>query len=134
MATLGNKKLARTMEALTSCISELAQERDALRLALTRITNYQSPEHLRKHSEKEWGLDYVEALEGSYENVLGDAERALRWKPQPKPNLNGHICTCCEHPPHKKGECPKCECLANLEIRPLSGLDDGPKLPVEASR
>lgn len=126
MATLGNKKLARTMETLSGCIRELSGENDALRAFLVRITQYDTVERLRRNSEKSYGLPFEEALEMAYENVIGEAANALRWKPQQPPNLNGHICTCCEHPPHKKGECPKCECLANLEIHPNSGLNDGP--------
>ena len=51
---------------------------------LKRITLYQSPDHLRKHSEQEWGLPYGEALESSYENIIEDARRAIRGKRRPK--------------------------------------------------
>jgi hypothetical protein len=50
---------------------------------LKRITCYQSVAHLRKHSEKEWGLDFEEALAGAYENVIDDARRAIRGKRRP---------------------------------------------------
>ena len=52
--------------------------------ALKRITKYQSPEHLRKHSERDWGLNFEEALEMAYENVVGDARRAIKGKRRPK--------------------------------------------------
>ena len=48
------------------------------------ITLYQTPAHLREHSEREWGLPYAEALECAYENVINDAKRAIRGKRRPK--------------------------------------------------
>jgi hypothetical protein len=45
--------------------------------ALSRITRYMSPERLRRHAEKTYGLDYEEALEMAYENMLGEAKAAL---------------------------------------------------------
>jgi hypothetical protein len=54
---------------------------------LKRITLYQSVEHLRRHSERDWGLPFNEALGMAYENVIEDARRAIRGKrrPQTKP-------------------------------------------------
>lgn len=37
------------------------------------IAKYRSPEWLRKNCEKEYGLEYEEALEMAYENVLNSA-------------------------------------------------------------
>lgn len=51
---------------------------------LKRITLYQSPERLRKHSVREWGLEYPDALEYAYENVIEDARRAIKGKRRPK--------------------------------------------------
>ena len=41
---------------------------------LKRITQYQSPAQLRKNSNKDWGLDYEESLEMSYENMQSEAK------------------------------------------------------------
>ena len=38
--------------------------------ALKVIATYETPAHLRKHSFRDWGLDYEEALEMSYENIM----------------------------------------------------------------
>lgn len=39
---------------------------------------YQTPNQLRKSSEKQWGLDYKEALEMAYENVLETAKSSIK--------------------------------------------------------
>lgn len=46
------------------------------------------------------------------------------------------LCSSCDHVPHKKGECSSglsftqalkpCHCIANMEVRPRTGLNDGP--------
>lgn len=46
--------------------------------------DYQSSDVLRKRAPKDWGVDYEEALEMSYENIQHDAERAIRGKRRPK--------------------------------------------------
>ncbi|WP_418360130.1 hypothetical protein [Sphingobacterium detergens] len=46
--------------------------------ALKTIKSYQSPSKLRKDSEKDWGLDYEDALEMSYENIQATAASACR--------------------------------------------------------
>jgi hypothetical protein len=46
-------------------------------IALRRIKAYMSPEQLRRRSEREYGLEYTEALEMAYENVLAEAFLAL---------------------------------------------------------
>lgn len=46
--------------------------------ALKRITLYDSPEKLRRHSEGRYGLGYDEALEYAYENVIDEARKGLR--------------------------------------------------------
>ncbi len=51
--------------------------------ALKRITQYQSPERLRKHSERDWGLGFEEALQSAYENVIEDAKHAVRGRKRP---------------------------------------------------
>lgn len=51
--------------------------------ALRRILSYQTIARLRKHSERDWGLSFGEALEMAYENVMEDARRALKGKRKP---------------------------------------------------
>lgn len=46
--------------------------------ALKTITKYQSAEKLRKDSKKEWGLDFTEAIEMSYENIQQTAKDAIK--------------------------------------------------------
>jgi hypothetical protein len=41
--------------------------------ALRRIKAYDSPEKLKKNSQKDWGLEYEEALKMSYENIQNEA-------------------------------------------------------------
>lgn len=45
--------------------------------ALKRITKYDSPERLREESMNDYGLDYEEALEMSYDNIQYDAKAAI---------------------------------------------------------
>ena len=59
--------------------------------ALKRITHYSSVERLRRGSEKSYGLPFHEALEYAYENVIGEAERAIRGKRRPKDQANPAI-------------------------------------------
>ena len=51
--------------------------------ALKVITQYQSPEQLRRASERDYGLNYEEALEMAYENVLSTAKQAIRRMRRP---------------------------------------------------
>jgi len=53
--------------------------------ALKMITKYLQPEKLRRCSEKEYGLEYEDALEYAYENVLLTAREAIRGQRRPKP-------------------------------------------------
>ena len=46
--------------------------------ALKTITQYQSPEKLRKDSKKEWGVDFTDAIEMSYENIQQTAKDAIK--------------------------------------------------------
>jgi len=46
--------------------------------SLKAIKNYQTPSQLRKNSGKDWGLEYTEALEMSYENIQEEAKYALK--------------------------------------------------------
>lgn len=45
---------------------------------LKRIKAYQSPEKLRKDSEKDWGLSFEEAIEMAYENIQSEASLACK--------------------------------------------------------
>lgn len=48
-------------------------------IALKQIGNeYQTPTQLRKSSNNDWGLDYTDALEMSYENIQGTAKFAVK--------------------------------------------------------
>ena len=51
--------------------------------ALKRISLYSSVEDLREHSEEEYGLDYEEALEMAYENIIWEAKSALGKNKRP---------------------------------------------------
>lgn len=47
--------------------------------ALREIANqFETPEQLRMSSEKKYGLDYEEAIEMSYENILNTARDAIK--------------------------------------------------------
>ena len=46
--------------------------------ALKEITKYETPDKLRRSSQKQWGLDYEEALGYSYENIQQVAKNAIR--------------------------------------------------------
>lgn len=50
------------------------QDMRKMHSALSEISQYQSPERLRRDSEKDYGLDYTEALEMAYENVIETAK------------------------------------------------------------
>lgn len=53
--------------------------------ALKRITRYQSPEYLHRHSKRDWGLDNpAEAIEYAYENVLAEAKAAIKGMRRPR--------------------------------------------------
>lgn len=47
--------------------------------ALQKIAKaYQTPSQLKKDSEKQYGLDYEEALEMAYENMQAEAKQAVK--------------------------------------------------------
>ena len=52
--------------------------------ALKRITKYQSPDQLRRNSRKDWGCEYEEAIEYSYENIQQEAKDAIKGVRVPK--------------------------------------------------
>ncbi len=53
--------------------------------ALKRIAkNYQTPDQLRRNSERDFGCNYHEALEMAYENLQWEASRAIHGKRRPK--------------------------------------------------
>lgn len=50
-----------------------------MRLALRKISKqYRTYESIKRSAGKDYGLDYTEALEMSYENIQGEAEIAVR--------------------------------------------------------
>lgn len=52
---------------------------------LRRIAKeYQTTEELRRHSLKQYGLPYEEALEMAYQNLQAEAARAIRGRRRPK--------------------------------------------------
>ncbi len=61
-------------------------------LALRRIKSYMSPDQLRRHADKDYGLSFEEALAMAYENMQAEATVALegygrrRRTPAPKAN------------------------------------------------
>jgi len=61
-----------------------------MRIALLRIKSYQTINQLQRGSEADWGLDYIDALEMAYENIIEEAKRASKGiagiNHTPKPN------------------------------------------------
>lgn len=53
-------------------------------LALKRIAKYESPEWLRRNSERRYDLSYEEALEMAYDNIRAEAQSAIRGKRAPR--------------------------------------------------
>lgn len=52
--------------------------------ALTRIAKaYMTPAQIRKAARDKYGLDYAEALEMAYENILAEAKGAIKGKKRP---------------------------------------------------
>lgn len=51
--------------------------------ALKRIARYQSPDQLRRGSERQYGLSANEAIEYAYENVLFEAKAATMGMRRP---------------------------------------------------
>ena len=52
--------------------------------ALKEISQYRSPEWLRRNAEKEYGCDFDDAIEMAYENVIETAKRAVKGRRRPK--------------------------------------------------
>lgn len=52
--------------------------------ALKRIASYDSPEKLRRTSQKVYGLEGDEAIEMAYDNVLSEAKAAVHGVRPPK--------------------------------------------------
>ena len=46
--------------------------------ALKRIAAYQSPDRMRRASEKDWSVGYEECLEMAYENIQQEAKNATK--------------------------------------------------------
>lgn len=56
---------------------------------LKRIArDYQTPEKLRRNSGQ-YGLEWVEEMEMSYENIQAEAANAIRGKRRPRPATDG---------------------------------------------
>lgn len=52
--------------------------------ALRRISQYESPDRLRRNADKDYGLSGEEAIEMAYENVIAEAKRAIHGQRRPK--------------------------------------------------
>ena len=52
--------------------------------ALRRISQYESPERLRRNADKDYGLSGEEAIEMAYDNVRAEAKRAIHGQRRPK--------------------------------------------------
>lgn len=63
-------------------IDRLVKANTEMFRALHDIAHYDSPERLQRTSEKRYGLDYAEALEMAYENVISEAREALKRLPR----------------------------------------------------
>ena len=53
------------------------QDYNRMRDTLVEISKYQTPDKLRKDSQKDWGLEYEEALEMAYENIQETARMSV---------------------------------------------------------
>lgn len=53
--------------------------------ALQRIKRYQSPERMRRASQKDWGVGFEECLEMAYENMQIEAVNGLSGVRKPRP-------------------------------------------------
>ena len=51
--------------------------------ALKTISHYMPPETLRKESEKMYGVSAEEAIEMAYENVIAEAQSAIKGMRRP---------------------------------------------------
>lgn len=63
--------------------SKPASREQRLYDALKAISQYQSPQWIRKHGLDEYGLDGLEAVEMAYENVLEEAKLAIKGMRRP---------------------------------------------------
>lgn len=63
----------------TTITAKQVQQFNKMRTALLTISkDYQTPAQLRKGSENQYGLDYGEAIEMSYENIQATAKGAVK--------------------------------------------------------
>ena len=52
---------------------------NAMLRTLKSISKFETPEYLRRHSEKEYWLEYEESLEMAYENMQLLAKQCCKW-------------------------------------------------------
>lgn len=57
--------------------------------ALKTIIRYQTPDQLRRQSQRHYGLDYEEALGYAYENIQQTAKNAVKGVRLPKEDNDG---------------------------------------------
>ena len=60
-----------------------AEREQRLYDALKRITRYDTPDRLRRHAEKSYGLTPEEAIEYAYDNVREEARQAIKGMRRP---------------------------------------------------
>jgi len=54
------------------------QNYNRMRETLIKITKYQTPDKMRKDSNKDWGLSFEEAIEMAYENIQDEAKFGVK--------------------------------------------------------
>lgn len=61
-------------------ITERQAEQFNIMLGTLKIIakEYETPEKLRKDSEKKYGLDFEEAIEMAYENIQNEAKKTIK--------------------------------------------------------
>lgn len=63
---------------------KLLQQAQLYFTVLKKITRYESVDWIRKFAEKNYGVSGPEAIEMAYENVLAEAETAIKGKRFPE--------------------------------------------------
>lgn len=61
----------------------MSNEQDYFDVLKRIARNYQTPDELRRSARRDYGLEFDEALEMTYENIQADAARAIKGKRRP---------------------------------------------------
>ena len=59
-------------------LSKMERDFGQMYIALQRIKKYDTPERMRRESEKDWGLQFDECIEMAYENIQQEAKNGLK--------------------------------------------------------